>query len=103
MKIRPNREKILGTVVLKDKNRPEPDKVKPTSEFQIPVTIREDHSSFGLANYCREYIVDYARMLKPLFDLLKVEKKYSRRKLILNFELMAVFKKIKEVIAKGLE
>ncbi|KAF9762429.1 Retrovirus-related Pol polyprotein from transposon [Nosema granulosis] len=95
--------KILGTVVSKDKIRPDPDKVKAIREFPMPLTIRELRSFLGIANYCREYIVDYAKMLKPLFDLLKGEKKDSQRKLTLNPEVIEAFKRIKEVIAKGLE
>ncbi|KAF9760902.1 Retrovirus-related Pol polyprotein from transposon [Nosema granulosis] len=95
--------KILGTIVSKDKISPDPDKVKAIREFPRPKTVRELRSFLGVVNYCREYIVDYAKTLKPVFDLLKGDKKDSQRKLTWSQEGLNAFKEIKELITRGLE
>ncbi|KAF9760555.1 Transposon Tf2-6 polyprotein, partial [Nosema granulosis] len=95
--------KILGSVVSKDKIIPDPDKVKAIKEFPAPRTVRELRSFLGVTNYCREYIKEYAITLKPLFDLLKGDKKDSQRKLVWTLESTRAFKEIKTLISLGLE
>ncbi len=94
--------KILGTVISQGNIRPDPEKVRTIKEFPLPETVRELRSFLGLVNFCREYIVDYAGIMRPLFALLKGEKKDSQRKIQANEEALKAFKRVKEVISEGL-
>ncbi|KAF9762437.1 Retrovirus-related Pol polyprotein from transposon [Nosema granulosis] len=95
--------KILGSVVSKDRIIPDPNKVKAIKELPAPRTVREMRSFLGVANYCREYIREYAITLNPLFDLLKGSKKDCQRKLVCTQEGTRAFKETKTLISQGLE
>ena len=52
------------------------DKVQAVSELAVPTTIRQLRSFLGACNYYRRFIKDYAKIAKPLTQLLKKDTLY---------------------------
>ena len=48
----------------------DPDKIKALSEWPVPHNVKTLRSFLGFTGYYRRYIKDYARIVKPLNDLL---------------------------------
>lgn len=95
--------KMLGSVISEGKVSPDPDKVEAIKVYPTPRTVKEMRSFLGLANYCREYIVGYSEILRPLFALTKGSKKDSARMIVLDKEAKDAFIRIKSAMTKGLE
>ncbi|MCG8034660.1 MAG: DDE-type integrase/transposase/recombinase, partial [Candidatus Thiodiazotropha taylori] len=60
----------LGHVVSADGVETDPDKIKALSDWPVPHNIKTLRSFLGFTGYYRRYIKDYARIVKPLNDLL---------------------------------
>ena len=56
----------LGHVVSQAGIKPDNDKVKVVSTHPVPRTTKELKQFFGLANYYRQFIKDYAHIAEPL-------------------------------------
>ncbi|XP_043506100.1 uncharacterized protein LOC122526637 [Polistes fuscatus] len=92
------REEIefLGHVVWNGSIRPSPTKVKAVQRFPEPKNRKQIQSFLGLTGYFRKFIKDYAKIARPLSDLLKAGKafvfdtaereSYSRLKYFLSQE-----------------
>ena len=52
-------------------------KVKATMEWPTPTTVHGVHSFLGLANFYRQFIKDYAMLVKPLTDLTQKDKAFT--------------------------
>ncbi|XP_051155718.1 uncharacterized protein LOC127278183 [Leptopilina boulardi] len=61
----------LGHIVGKDGVKPNPAKILAIKQFPVPKTQKEVRSFLGLSGYYRRFIKDYAKVAKPLSDLLK--------------------------------
>lgn len=75
--------KYLGHVVSENGVETDPDKIKALSEWPVPTDIKTLRSFLGFAGYYRRFIKDYARVVKPLNDLLvghSTNKSVSSRK-----------------------
>ena len=87
--------------------RADPEDVKALEKFRVaPKTVGEVRSLLGFLGYYRGYVRDFAKILKPVYDLLKLEtvdgagnekgasvakKGYNKRKSIIwNSELQGV-------------
>ncbi|XP_043499972.1 uncharacterized protein LOC122522763 [Polistes fuscatus] len=69
------REEIefLGHVVWNGSIRPLPTKIKALQRFSEPKNRKQIQSFLGLTGYFRKFIKDYAKIARPLSDLLKAE------------------------------
>jgi hypothetical protein len=90
--------KILGNIVSDGMVKPDPEKVTAIKEYKLLTTIQELRSFLGLANYCRDYIPNYAKKTITLNDMLKGETKKSIRKIEWSDKKIEDFKKIKDLI-----
>ena len=66
----------LGHIIGRDGVRPDPAKVSAIKEFPRPKTARNIRQFLGLSGYYRRFIKNYAKLAKPLADLLKKEAKF---------------------------
>ena len=60
----------LGHLISKDGIRPDPKKTQAVRDFRVPSTVAEMRSFLGIASYFRKFIKNYARIAKPLHDLI---------------------------------
>jgi hypothetical protein len=66
---------FLGFVVTRDNIEPNPATVEKVKDFPIPKKIKDVRSFLGLASYYRRFIPNFARIARPLHNLLKTETK----------------------------
>ena len=67
--------RYLGRLVSAEGYRADPDDVKALEKFRdAPKTVGDVRSLLGFLGYYRGYVRDFAKKLKPVYDLLKVEK-----------------------------
>ena len=62
--------KYLGHVVSENGVETDPDKLKALSDWPVPNNVKKLRSFPGFAGYYRRFIKDYAKIAKPLNDLL---------------------------------
>ena len=62
--------KYLGHVVSQTGIETDPDKLAALTTWPVPTTVKALRSFLGFTGYYRRYIKDYARIVKPLNDLL---------------------------------
>lgn len=62
--------RFLGHVISRGHMEPDPDKVAALFQFETPITLRQLLSFMGLATYYRKFIPEFARIAKPLYDLM---------------------------------
>ncbi|MCG8048682.1 MAG: RNase H-like domain-containing protein, partial [Candidatus Thiodiazotropha endolucinida] len=60
----------LGHVVSQDGVETDPDKLKALTSWPVPQNVKQLRSFLGFTGYYRRFIKDYARLAKPLNDLL---------------------------------
>lgn len=65
---------FLGHMIENGRVSPSPAKVAAVRNYPKPKTIADIHSFLGLTGYFRKYIPNYAKIAKPLSDLLRGEK-----------------------------
>ena len=70
--------KFLGHIVSAMGIRPDPTKLQALETWPRPKTVYDVRAFLGLANYFRRFILNYARIAAPLYDLIKGN--VSRRK-----------------------
>ena len=54
-----------------------PEKVKAVRHFPQPKSVRNIREFLELTGYCRRFIKDYAKVAKPLYNLLKKDKEFN--------------------------
>lgn len=62
---------FLGLIIQDGNIRSSPNKVKAVSVYKPPRTVKELQRFLGLTNYFRKFIPNYAKIAKPLSDLLR--------------------------------
>ena len=65
-----SRVSYLGHVVSQNGVETDPDKISALKEWPVPQNVKQLRSFLGFTGYYRRYIKDYARIAKPLNDLL---------------------------------
>ena len=63
--------KFLGHLISKDGTHPDPSKVEAIQNLTCRRDRTQVQSFLGLANYYRRFIKDFAKIAKPLHDLIK--------------------------------
>ncbi len=61
--------KILGHLVQEGTIRPDPDKISGITHFPLPQNVSHLRSFLGLANYYRDFIRNYTKIVSPLYEL----------------------------------
>jgi len=68
---------FLGVVIGEDKVRMEKEKVQEVVEWLIPKNVKNVQKFLGLANYYRQFVKDFAKIVRPLYEIMKKEIKWS--------------------------
>ena len=68
---------FLGVVIGPEGIKMEKEKVKGVLEWPIPKCVKDVQKFLGLANYYHWFIEGFARVARPLHDLVKKEKKWN--------------------------
>ena len=77
----PDREVgFLGVIIGEDRVRMEKEKVQGVIEWQVPRSMKDVQKFLGLANYYRWFVKDFARIAKPLHEMMRKEMKWSWEK-----------------------
>ena len=63
--------RYLGHILSTSGIRPDPRKVQALLDWPVPKTAKEIHQFHGLGSYYRGYIEGFARIAKPLTELMK--------------------------------
>ena len=85
--------KFLGHKVSSGRIRMDEKKIQAIVEWQAPAKVLKLRSFLGLANYYRRFIKGYSKMVSPLTDLLKKDKKW-----VWSDECERAFQEIKEAV-----
>ncbi|XP_014361064.2 uncharacterized protein K02A2.6-like [Papilio machaon] len=67
----------LGYVINKKGLKKSPEKIKAIVDAPVPTNVSQLQSFLGLANYYRNFVPGASRILNPLYDLLKKNKKWE--------------------------
>ena len=54
-----------------------PSRVEAITSLPVPGSVRQLRSFLGMTNFAREYLPNYARIARPLYDLLKKDNQYK--------------------------
>ena len=65
--------KYLGHVISAQEIQADPDKVAAVKEWPRPQTAKQLWSFLGFTGYYRHFVRDYAKIVRPLNDLLKAD------------------------------
>jgi len=68
---------FLGVIIGKDRVRMEKEKVQRVVEWPVPKGMNDEQKFLGLANYYRQFVKDFAKIAKPLHDIMRKETKWS--------------------------
>lgn len=113
LKIHPDKSEFLkkeiaffGFIVSQDSIKHSMDKIAAISEYPEPTNLRELRSFLGLSSYYRRFILDYAKIARPLTKLLKVQdgnaqvsKQRSKKYPInLNPDQKQTFQRLKKIL-----
>ena len=77
--------KFLGHIVSVSGMRPDPAKVEAIMQWNTPRSMFELRSFLGMANYFRRYIRHYAKIAKPLTDLMQGEARSDQKGRLLQW------------------
>lgn len=69
--------KYLGYIVTGESIRPDDKGIQAVKEFPIPKKVRDVQSFLGLCSYFRRFVKDFSIKAKPLYDLVRKDKKFS--------------------------
>ena len=61
--------------------RPDPQKIEVIQTWTTPRTIKELRSFIGFIGYYRKYVEKYAKIARPLYDLIIDKNKYLNNKI----------------------
>ena len=76
--------KYLGHVVSENGVETDPDKIKALSEWPEPHNIKTLRSFLGFTGYYRRFIKDYAKIVKPLNELLVGHQPLNSNRMLLT-------------------
>ncbi|GBO99951.1 Retrovirus-related Pol polyprotein from transposon opus [Eumeta japonica] len=101
-----NHVEFLGFIVSENGIKTNPAKVEAITNFPTPKTLKDLRSFLGLSGYYRRFVRDYAKLAKPLTNLLRGEggqtsKNISKKTQIkLNSDAIEAFNKIKSALTE---
>jgi len=68
---------FLGVIIGEDGVRMEKEKVQGVIEWPVPRSMKDVQKFLGLANYYRQFVKDFAKIAKPLHEMMRKEMKWS--------------------------
>ena len=68
---------FLGVIIGEDRVRMEKEKVQGVIEQLVPRNMKDVQKFLELANYYRQFVKDFARIAKPLYEMMRKEMKWS--------------------------
>jgi len=68
---------FLGVIIGEDGVRMEKEKVQGVIEWPVPKSVKDVQKFLGLANYYRWFVKDFAKIAKPLHEMMRKEKKWD--------------------------
>lgn len=91
---------FLGYVITSDGIRPNQNKIKVINDYPEPRNIKELRGFLGMVGYYRRFVKDFAKIAKPLTNLLRGERNPSSVKKISLSELeKQCFHKLKNILS----
>ena len=70
---------FLGVIIGEDGVRMEKEKVQGVIEWLVPRNMKDVQKFLGLANYYRQFVKDFTKIAKPLYEITRKETKWSWR------------------------
>ena len=64
-------------VIENDRIKIEKEKVKVVLDWPIPKLVKDVQKFLGLANYYRQFIKDFAKIARPLHELVRKDQKWE--------------------------
>jgi len=68
---------FLGVIIGEDEVRMEKEKVQGVIEWPVPRSVKDVQKFLGLANYYRQFVKDFSKIAKPLYEMTRKETKWS--------------------------
>ncbi|KAG1960383.1 interleukin-1 receptor accessory protein-like 1-A [Pimephales promelas] len=96
--------RFLGHVVTGEGVKPDPTKVTAVTEWPVPTTIKEVRVFLGLAGYYRRFIVNFAKVARPLNALLSgapADKRTGSRQISWSDECQQAFDQLKTALTRA--
>ena len=62
-----------GVIIRKDGVRIEKEKVQGVIEWPVPKSVKDVQKFLGLANYYRWFVKDFAKIARPLHEMMRKE------------------------------
>ena len=72
----------LGHIVSEDGIRTDPKKAEAVCQWPVPVTVTDVRSFLGLTNYYRRFLEGYAKIVRPLNNLISGENADKKKTLV---------------------
>lgn len=68
---------FLGHLVTAEGLKPDPKKVEAVAKMELPKNVKELQRFIGMASYYRRFIKDFAKIARPLFQLLRNDTEFK--------------------------
>ena len=68
---------FLGVIIGEDGVRMEKEKVQEVIEWLVLKSVKDVQKFLGLANYYRRFVKDFAKIARPLYEMMRKENKWS--------------------------
>ena len=66
---------FLGVVIKNDRIKIEEKKVKAVLDWPVSKSVKDVQKFLGLTNYYRQFVKDFARITRPLHEMMRKEQK----------------------------
>lgn len=97
-----NEIEFLGYVIGSEGIKPNLKKIESIRKYPAPKTIKELRSFLGMMSYYRRFVKDFAKIAKPLTNLLRGEKNVSStKKISLSENEIRCFEKMKTLLSSS--
>ena len=92
----------LGHIVSEDGIRTDPKKVEAVLQLPVPVTVTNVRSFLGLTNYYRRFLKGYAKIVRPLTNLISGENADKKKALVVwTPECQEAFEQLKKLCTEA--
>jgi len=68
---------FLGVIIGEDGVKMEKENLQGVVEWPVPKNVKDVQKFLGLANYYRQFVKDFAKIVKPLHEMMRKENKWS--------------------------
>ena len=93
----------LGHIVSEEGIRTDPKKIEAIFQWPVPVTVTNVQSFLGLTNYYRRFLKGYAKITRPLTNLISGENADKKKALVMwTSEYQEAFEQLKKLCTEAL-